>query len=186
MKSHSFKAFIAALLIAAAMCGCEKKSTSDEKQTTQPITAAVHDENTSFDNGTYSGKGFSLYADPRIWAYKSSENDTCDLRMITDKDIVSCGVSVYISDDDHGGKTAQEIVEEASKNDNIVYTGPLSTAAFSFFFYEWTVDEDTRARTYFADCGDKYLCVYAESSNFGFVDVKIADLLSTLKVNDNA
>lgn len=187
MPKYTFTAILSAGTIAFSLCGCNEKTSSNTKSPApQPTTTAViqHDDTTSFDNGSYSGTGFSLYADPRIWAFKEKKDDICDLRMITDKDIVSCGVSVYISDDDHDGKTAQEIVDEQSKNDNIVYTGPLATSSFTFYFYEWEKDENTRARTYLADHGDKYICVYAESSNFNFVDVKIADLLSTLKITD--
>ena len=175
--------------MALSLCGCNEKNSSDENKTapqTAAETVAVQHDDTSYDNGTYSGTGFSLYADPRIWAYKTSDDDSCDLHMITDKDIVSCGISVYISDDDHGGKTAQEIVASESENENIIYSGPLATSSFTFYFYEWVIGEETNGRMYFADYGDKYICIYAESTNFGFVDVKIADLLSTLKVTDEA
>ena len=173
--------------MALSLCGCNEKKSSDENGSApQPAaeTVAVQHDDTSFDNGTYSGTGFSLYADPRIWAYKTSDDDPCDLHMITDKDIVSCGISVYISDDDHGGKTAQEIVASASEDENIIFSGPLVIPGFTFYFYEWNIAEETNGRMYFADHGDKYICIYAESTNFGFVDVKITDLLSTLKVDD--
>lgn len=186
MKKHLFTTVLAAFTITLSLCSCKEKSSPDKNTSSQPITTAAHDDSASYINGTYSGKGFSLYAEPRIWTFRSQNNDSCDLRMITDRDFTTCGISVYISDDDHGGKTAQEIVEEASKNENIVFSGPLATSAFTFYFYEWAVDETTHARTYFADYGDKYLCVYAESTNFGYVDVKIADLLSTLKMTDAA
>ncbi len=185
MKKHFFTAVLAACAITLSLCSCKEKSSSDKKASSQPMTAAYRDDSASYDNGTYSGKGFSLYAEPKIWAFRSKDDDSCDLRMITDRDFTTCGISVYISNDDHGGKTAQEIVEEASKNENIVFSGPLATSAFTFYFYEWAVDGTTHARTYFADYGDKYLCIYAESSNFGYVDVKIADLLSTLKMTDD-
>ena len=186
MQKYTFTALLSAGTIALSLCGCNEKTSSNTKTPApQPTTAAVLHDDTSFDNGTYSGTGFALYADPRIWTFREKNDDTCDLRMMTDKDIVSCGISVYISDDDHGGKTSQEIVDEQSKNNNIVFTGPLATSVCTFYFYEWEIDENTHARTYFADHGDKYICVYAESSNFGFVDVKIADLLSTLKITDD-
>ena len=187
MQKHTFTALIAACTMALSLCGCNEKKSSDENGSApQPAaeTVAVQHDDTSFDNGTYSGTGFSLYADPRIWAYKTSDDDPCDLHMITDKDIVSCGISVYISDDDHGGKTAQEIVASASEDENIIFSGPLVIPGFTFYFYEWNIAEETNGRMYFADHGDKYICIYAESTNFGFVDVKITDLLSTLKVDD--
>ena len=147
MKKYFFTAVLAACAITFSLSGCKEKSSSDKKASSQPVTAAARDESTSYSNGTYSGNGFSLYAEPRIWAFRSKNDDSCDLRMITDRDFTTCGISVYLSDDDHDGKTAQEIVEEASKNENIVSTGPLVTSAFSFYYYEWAVDETTHART---------------------------------------
>ena len=34
---------------------------------------------------------------------------------------------------------------------------------------------------YLADYNDKYICAYAESNSFGYVENKIADILSMIK-----
>ena len=185
MKKHLIKAALAACVMLAAPCSCaeSKGSVSETAPAPQEIVTAPQGS-AEYSNGTYSGEGFSLYADPSMWKYSGGEG-SCDLMLNTTNDINSCGISVYVSDDDHGGKSAQEIVMGAD-NDSIVFTGALATAACTFYYYEWAISDDLHGRTYFTDYGDKYLCVYAESSNFGYVENKIADLLGSLELSENS
>ena len=192
MKKHRITAVIGAVLLLAALCGCTDQDgisapsseSSTEASADVIVTESVR-SSTSYENGTYSGEGFSMYADPNIWRYNGDNtNAACDLQLITDKDINTCGISVYVSDDDHGGKSAQNIVMEAN-NPDITFTGAAATAAMTFYYYEWAIDDNTHGRTYFADYGDKYLCVYAESTNFGYVESKISELLGSIKLTEN-
>lgn len=183
MKKSTLKAIFAASAMPLILCSCtgdKGNSSLSEPSVQSEIVTGAHAKS-EYNNGSYTGSGFSLYADPKIWSYSGSADSSCDLYIITDKDFASCGISVYISDDDHGGKTAREIVM-TNNNETILSTGSLTTAAFSFYYYEWAVDDDIRARSYFADHGGNYLCVYAESSNFGYVDGKIAELLTSIKI----
>ncbi|WP_297960519.1 hypothetical protein [uncultured Ruminococcus sp.] len=179
MKKHLF-AVLAAAAALSCLCGCTSEKNSSQSPSSAVLSTISRDD-TQYDSGNYSGEGFTLYAEPRLWKYRSSDNDTCDLRMITDKDIITCGISVYTDMSDHGGKSAEETVD-SQNSEAVLSKGSLATAKLSFCYYEWAVDEYTRARTYYADIDGGYLCVYAESTNFGYVDVKIADLLSGLKL----
>ncbi|WP_024860902.1 hypothetical protein [Ruminococcus flavefaciens] len=194
MKNNSLKAVLAASMLLFTLCSCTDPygvtPPSSEISTTEASANTVLTEkvstNAKYENGSYSGEGFSLYADPNIWRFIGSQSDApYDLQLITDKDINTCGISVYVSDDDHGGKSAQNIVMEANNSD-IIFTGAAATAAMTFYYYEWAIDDETHGRTYFADYGDnKYLCAYAESNNFGYMDGKITDLLSSIKLTEN-
>ena len=129
---------------------------------------------------------YSLYADPAIWEYTGGQDDApCDLQLRSGGGANTCGVSVYVSNDDHGGKSAQDIVMN-DNDERIIYTGALATTALTFYYYEWTIDEEKHGRTYFADYDGKYLCVYAESPNFGYVESKIADLLGVMTLSENS
>lgn len=185
MKKHRLTAAVTACMMLAVLCGCaeSKGSVSETAPVSQEIVTAPQGS-AEYSDGTYSGEGFSLYADPSIWKYSGGEG-TCDLLLNTNNDINSLGISIYVSDDDHGGKSAQEIVMGAD-DDSIIFTGALATASCTFYFYEWEKDEELHCRTYFADYGDKYLCVYAESTNFGYVENKIADLLGSLELSENS
>lgn len=187
MKKHRITAAIAASALLFTLGSCmEKKPASPLESTTESTSKAVIytnvRSNASYENGTYSGEGFSLYADPKIWKFNGSQADAhCDLEMITDRDFVTCGLSVYTDNDDHGGKSAQEIVASAD-SEAVISTGSLATASLNFYYYEWEIDENTHGRTYFSDIDGRYLCVYAESTNFGYVDGKIVDLLGSIKL----
>ena len=185
MKKHRLTAVLAACVITAVLCGCaeSKGSVSETAPVSQEIVTVPHGS-AEYSDGTYSGEGFSLYADPSIWKYSGGEG-TCDLLLNTNNAINSFGISIYVSDDDHGGKSAQEIVMGA-EDDSIIFTGALATASCTFYFYEWAISDALHGRTYFADYGDKYLCVYAESTNFGYVENKIADLLGSLELSENS
>ena len=193
MKNNSLKAVLAASMLLFTFGSCTDQyginPPSSEISATEESSKIVLTEkvttNAKYENGTYSGNGFSMYADPNIWRFIGSQSDApYDLQLITDKDINTCGISVYVSDDDHGGKSAQNIVMEANAPD-IVFTGAAATAATTFYYYEWAIDDENHGRTYFADYGDKYLCAYAESNNFGYMDGKITDLLSSIKLTEN-
>ena len=190
MKKHIFTAVTAAAAL-LSLCSCTSGKSSTVSPSSAFVTTAspssvvvtkVSRGDTQYDSGTYSGSDFSLYADPYLWAYRTDDNDTCDLRMITDGGFVTCGISIYTSDDDYGGKSARDIVM-SNDNPSVVLTGALSTVPITFYYYEWEMNEDTHARTYFGDLDGRYLCIYAESTNFGYVDGKIAELLSGLKLN---
>lgn len=188
MKKHRITATIAAsmLLFTLGSCTDQYGITPPAESTTETTSKTVlYDNvrsNAKYENGTYSGDGFSLYADPNIWKFNGGNSEApCDLQLITDKDINSCGLSVYVSNDDHGGKSAQDIVFGAD-NPDIIFTGAAATSAMTFYYYEWAIDDNTHGRTYFGDFGSRYLCIYAESTNFGLVENKIADLLSSLKL----
>lgn len=189
MKIHRITAVTAASLLLFTMGSCmEKKaapasSESLTESTSKTVLAENVRSNAKYDNGTYSGKGFSLYADPNIWKFNGDDkNAPCDLQLIVDKEINTCGISVYVSDDDHGGKSAQDIVMNA-ENPDIIFTGAAATSAMTFYYYEWEIDDNTHGRTYFADFNEKYLCAYAESTNFGYVESKISELLGSIKTS---
>ena len=190
MKKHRITAFIAASMLFFTLVSCmEKKPASSSESTTEAASKTVLAENVrsnaKYENGTYSGEGFSLYADPNIWQFCGDNADApCDLQLKTDKDINSCGISVYVSDDDHGGKSAQDIVMN-SNNDDIIFKGAAATSAMTFYYYEWAIDDNTHGRTYFGDYSGRYLCAYAESTNFGYVESKISDLLGSIKLTEN-
>ena len=191
MKKHSISAVMAASLLLFTLGSCTDKdsimppSESTTEAASKSVLAGNARSNAKYENGTYSGDGFSLYADPNIWKFSGSQTDTtCDLQLIVNKDINSCGISFYVSDDDHGGKSAQDIVMN-NNNDDIIFTGAAATSAMTFYYYEWAIDENIHGRNYFADYGDRYLCAYAESSNFGLVENKISDLFTTIKLTEN-
>ncbi|MBQ6170610.1 MAG: hypothetical protein IJK30_11715 [Ruminococcus sp.] len=185
MKKHRLTAAVTACMMLAVLCGCaeSKGSVSETAPVSQEIVTAPQGS-AEYSDGTYSGEGFSLYADPSIWKYSGGEG-TCDLLLNTNNDINSFGISIYVSDDDHGGKSAQDIVMN-NNDERIIYTGALATTALTFYYYEWAISDALHGRTYFADYGDKYLCVYAESTNFGYVENKIADLLGSLELSENS
>ncbi|HOA00219.1 hypothetical protein [Ruminococcus sp.] len=193
MKKHRFTAVTAALALLPALCGCTdgKSSSSDSSPVSSDSqvsseTASAAKNGAAYSDGTYSGEGFSLYADPAIWEYTGDQDDApCDLQLRSGGGANTCGVSVYVSDDDHGGKSAQDIVMN-DNDERIIYTGALATTALTFYYYEWTIDEEKHGRTYFADYDGKYLCVYAESPNFGYVESKIADLLGGMTLSENS
>jgi hypothetical protein len=194
MKKHRLTAVAAACALLTALCGCaDGKSGSSDSSPVSSDFAPVSAETVTapqgsadYSDGTYSGEGFSLYADPAIWEYTGGQEDSpCDLQLRSGGGANTCGVSVYVSDDDHGGKSAQDIVMNAD-DERIVYTGALATTALTFYYYEWAIDEEKHGRTYFADYGDSYLCVYAESINFGYVESKIADLLGSMTLTEKS
>ena len=182
MKKHIFTAVTAAAAL-LSLCSCTSgKSSSTVSPSSSAVVTTVSRGDTQYDSGTYSGRDFSLYADPYLWTYRTDDNDTCDLRMITDGGFVTCGISIYTCDDDYGGKSARDITM-SNDDPSVVLKGALSTVPITFYYYEWEMNEDTNARTYFGDLDGCYLCIYAESTNFGYVDGKIAELLSGLKLN---
>ena len=189
MKKYRITAVMAASLMLFTMGSCmEKKAAPNSSESsTEAASDVIMTENVrsgaKYENGTYSGEGFSLYADPNIWKWNGDNSEApCDLQLIVDKEINTCGISVYVSDDDHGGKSAQDIVMNADNKD-IVFTGAAATSAMTFYYYEWAIDDNTHGRTYFADFNGKYLCAYAESANFGYVESKISELLGSIKTS---
>ena len=190
MIFHRITAIFAAAALLFTLGSCTENQSSSAPDSTAEATSktVLYDNvrsNAKYENGTYSGEGFSLYADPNIWQFCGDNPDApCDLKLKTDKDINSCGISVYVSDDDHGGKSAQDIVMNAN-NEDIIFTGAAATPAMTFYYYEWAIDDNTHGRTYFGDYGSRYLCAYAESTNFGYVENKISDLLGSIKLTEN-
>lgn len=188
MNNKTIMSVLAASALLLSMCSCTETeapsaSSAAESSSVQTVMTTQAHEKSEYSDGNYSGDGFTMFADPVLWQFIGSDSDTAyDLKMITDRDFVTLGLSVY-TDANENGKTAQEIVMSAD-NKAILSTGALSTAKLSFYYYEWAVDEETRARNYFADLDGRYLCVYAESTNFGFVDSKIADLLSGITLTE--
>ena len=200
MKKLHFTAIMAAALMAVSLCSCldKKENTSREQNANSaseastevttsapPVPLAASDEKVEYKNGNYISESFSMYAEPNIWQYDDSASVAnggampCDLKMVTDRDFTTCGLNVYVSENTEG-KTAQEIID-AEDSTAIVFTGSLATGKYTFYYYEWAVNDDLHCRSYLADFGEKYLCVYAESSNFGYVEGKIADVLQSIK-----
>lgn len=184
MKKSTLTSIISASILLATMCGCTAQQTSNNyhAEPAQSSTIPVVKEKSDYFNGTVKSNGFSYFADPNLWSYVNSPDDTCELRMITDKDITNCGISLFISDEKSQDETAESKVLSIVNKDEIRSTGTLATADRTFYYYEWAIDDDTNARTYLSDYNDKYLCAYAESNNFGYVDNKIADILSMIKL----
>lgn len=190
------KKILTAILAAAVlgnMCGCTEKTTSPSENGTdinvqsetkvQEATVPISPETLQYQNGNVIGPDFSYYADPSLWKFTNSSTDTCDLRMLADKDFTTCGISIFSSDEKNDGQSAQLKVLSVVNRDEMISQGTLVTSSLTFYYYEWTIDNETNARTYLADYGnDKYICLYAESTNFGITDVKLADILSTLKL----
>ena len=183
---------ILAAAVLGTMCGCIENDTSHSDQTTDQTvqedttvpeeTISVIKETFQYKNGTVIGPDFSYYADPVLWKATNSGTDTCDFRMSADRDFTTCGISIFTSDE--RTQPAQLKVLSVVNRDDIISQGTLVTASLNFYYYEWPIDNDTNARTYLADYGDnKYICLYAESTNFGLVDVKLADILSSLKLD---
>ncbi|MBR5682492.1 MAG: hypothetical protein IKW96_04300 [Ruminococcus sp.] len=184
MKKYTFTAVLSSAVLLAAMCGCTAQN-ADNTAHTEPIqtaTISLNKEKTDYFNGHVKSNDFSYYADPNLWAYVNSPEDTCELRMITGKDINNCGLSLFMSNEKSQGETAELKVLSVVNKEEILSTGTLVTADRTFYYYEWTVDDDLNARMYIADCGDKYICAYAESNSFGYVENKIADVLSMIKL----
>lgn len=186
MKKNTITAVFSAAVLLSAMCGCTAQ-TSDPANHAEPVqtaTLSLGSEKTDYFNGYVKCDEFTYYADPNLWSYVNSLDDPCDIRMITDKDINSCGLSLFISDEKPQGETAEFKVLSVVNSDEIRSTGTLATAERTFYYYEWAVDETISARMYLADYDDKYICAYAESNNFGYVENKIADIFSMIKFPD--
>ncbi|SEH54986.1 hypothetical protein SAMN02910265_01357 [Ruminococcus flavefaciens] len=201
MKKLHFTAVIAAALMAVSLCSCldKKNDTSDTNASAAseastegttsapPVPMSPVIENTEYKNGNYKSHSFSMYAEPNIWKYDSSETVTeggampCDLKMVTDRDFTTCGLKIYVAENTDG-KSAQEAIS-SENNDNIIFTGTTATAKCTFYYYEWAANDDLHCRSYLADFGGKYLCVYAESTNFGYVEGKITEILSSIREN---
>jgi hypothetical protein len=184
MKKNSFTAVLSAAVLLATMCGCTAQK-ADPTAQTEPIQTAtipLNKEKTNYFNGYIKNIDFSYYAEPNLWAYVNSPDDTCELRMITGKDINKCGLSLFMSDEKPQSETAELKVLSIVNRDEILSTGTLATADRTFYYYEWTIDDELNARMYIADCDDKYICAYAESNSFGYVENKIADVLSMIKL----
>ena len=183
MKKHYITAALSAALLLFALCSCTDAKSSSYLSSSKAETPTGVRSSAEYSSGTYSGDGFSLYADPKIWRFNDSQTEaSCDLQMITDRDFVTCGISVYTDPDSHGGRSPQEIVA-AADSENVVSTGSLATASTTFYYYEWEIDKNTHGRSYYSLTDGRYLCVYAESTNFGYVDGKIADLLGSIKLS---
>ncbi len=186
MNKNTITAFLAASAVFVSLCGCveQQNSTTTNAPASQSDTITLRKEKTNYFNGTVKNPEFSYFADPALWSYVNSPSDTCELRMITGKDTLTCGVSVFISDEKEKDQSAELKVLSIVNKEEILSTGPLATVGRTFYYYEWAVDEEINARVYLADYGDKYVCAYSECNNFGFVEGKIADLLSTLKLHE--
>lgn len=188
MKKIYFKAVFAAALMAVSLFSCNNKKTAapeKEQPASSSATIAASAETVEYKNGNYITDSFSMYADPNIWAYDGSASVTesgampCCLKMVTDRDFTTCGLNVYTSENSDG-KSAQEVINAENSKD-IVFTGTTATGKYTFYYYEWAANDTLHCRSYLADFGDKYLCVYAESSNFGYVEGKIAEVLQSIK-----
>ncbi len=199
MNKIRFTAVIAAALMAASMCSCldKKEDTSNKPSASEastegttsapPVPVSPLAEKIEYTSGNYISESFSLYAEPNIWQYDDSVSVTnsgampCDLKMVTDRDFTTCGIRVYVAEN-KDGKSAQEAIS-AENNDNIIFTGTAATSKCTFYYYEWAANDDLHCRSYLADFGGKYLCVYAESTNFGYVEGKITEILSSIKAS---
>lgn len=185
MKKLDLAASLTAALMAVSLFSCNDKKPAAEKEKSKPAPAAVSEENVEYQNGNYISDSFKMYADPNIWQYDSSASVTtggsmpCFLKMITDREFTTCGLNVYVSEN-KDGKSAQEAIDAENSKD-IVFTGTTATAKYTFYYCEWAANDNLHCRSYLADLGEKYLCVYAESSNFGYVEGKIAEVLSSIK-----
>lgn len=183
MNKKTIASFFAATALFMTMCGCVEKQDDYASYNAKPgqsSTISPRKNKTRYYNGKISNNDFYYYADPALWSYVNSPKDTCDLRMITDKDIISCGVSIFLSDENERDQSAELKVLSVVNKEEVISTGPLATADRTFYYYEWTVDEDIHARMYLADYKDRYICAYTESNNYSYVDGKIAELLSSL------
>lgn len=199
MNKIHFTAIITAALMSVSMCSClEKKEDTSNKPapsateasaegttSAPPVPVSPLTEKIEYKSGNYISESFSLYAEPNIWQYDDSASVkdggalSCDLKMVTDMDFTTCGLKVYTAEN-KSGISAQETIN-AENSTAIVFTGSLATGKNTFYYYEWAANDNMHCRSYLADFGDKYLCAYAESSNFGYVESKIADVLQSIK-----
>ena len=183
MKKNTITAVFSAAVLLMTMCGCTAQN-ADPTAHSEPVQTAtipLDKEKTNYFNGYIKSNDFSYFADPNLWAYVNSSDDTCEIRMITGKDINQCGLSLFVSDEKSQSETAELKVLSVVNREEILSTGTLATADRTFYYYEWSVDDDINARMYLADYNDKYICAYAESNSFGYVENKIADILSMIK-----
>jgi hypothetical protein len=199
MNKIHFTAIITAALMSVSMCSClEKKEDTSNKPvpsateasaegttSAPPVPVSPLTEKIEYKSGNYISESFSLYAEPNIWQYDDSASVkdcgalSCDLKMVTDRDFTTCGLKVYTAEN-KSGISAQETIN-AENSTAIFFTGSLATGKYNFYYYEWAANDNMHCRSYLADFGDKYLCAYAESSNFGYVESKIADVLQSIK-----
>lgn len=188
MNKKIITAIFAAAVISTALCGCSRQKpyvpSNEQAASEQAEKLAVKKEKITYNKGNVTCSDFSFFADPALWNYTESSDDTCDFRMKAYKDLTTCGVSLFSSDEKVTGQDAQMKVLSVINNADVVSTGTLATADRTFYYYEYSINEDLHARTYIADNNDKYICAYVESNNFGYIDGKIADLLSSIQLTD--
>ena len=188
MNKKIITAILAAAAISAALCSCSGQKpyvpSSEHSASVQAEKLALKKENITYNKGNVTCSDFSFFADPSLWTYTESSDDTCDFRMKAYKELTTCGVALFSSDEKTPGQDAQTKVLSVINNADVVSTGTLATADRNFYYYEYSINEDLHARTYIADNNDKYICAYVESNNFGYIDGKIADLLSSIELAD--
>ena len=96
MKKNTITAVFSAAVLLMTMCGCTAQN-ADPTAHSEPVQTAtipLDKEKTNYFNGYIKSNDFSYFADPNLWAYVNSSDDTCEIRMITGKDINQCGFLV--------------------------------------------------------------------------------------------
>jgi len=188
MNKNTIISIISAIVLSTSFCGCTKQKSyvpsESPAATEQGTKIELKKEVLSYNKGNVTCDDFNFFADPTIWNYTDASDDICDFRMKAAKELTICGITLFRSEEQRNGNDAQFKVLSVINDDDVVSTGTLATADRNFYYYEWSINEDLHGRTYIADCGNNYLCAYAESNNFGFVDGKIAELLSSIKLAD--